>query len=197
MNQTHDLAARPRIARQSPFAEIQQRFPSRVSAISPFVDQLMQFLRPLIHKFRNEDESEFDIEIAAREAISNAVVHGNQENPEKRVHVNCRCTIDGEVLITVRDEGPGFDSRTLPDPTDRANLLLTHGRGLRLMQALMDEVGSEDNGRIVGMRKRLRRISDAGAARRNGSAPQVFGGRQTEGDRKLVSDRSCAESHAQ
>lgn len=196
MNQSHDRAALPRIARQSPFAEIQQCFPSRVSAISPFVDQLMQFLRPLIHQFRNEDESELDIEIAAREAIANAVVHGNQENPEKRVHVNCRCTIDGEVLITVRDEGPGFDSRTLPDPTDKANLLLTHGRGLRLMQALMDEVGFEDNGRIVGMQKRLGRISDDGAAHGNGSAPQVFGGRQREGDRKLVSDRSCAESHA-
>lgn len=144
-----------------------------------FVDQLMQFLRPLIHKFCNEDENELDIEIAVREAISNAVVHGNRENPQKRVHVTCRCTIDGEVFITVRVEGQGFDSCTLPDPTDKANLMLTHARGIRFMQALMDEVGFEDNGRIVRMREWLRRISDVGAARGNGRSPQVLGGRQT------------------
>jgi hypothetical protein len=73
----------------------------------------------------------------------------------------------------------GVNSRTLPDPTDKANLLLTHGRGLRFMQALMDDVGFEDNGRIVRMRKWLRCISDVGAARGNGRVPQVLGGRQT------------------
>ena len=195
MTQTHDLAVRPRVAQLSTFAELQQSFASRVSGISPFVDQLMQFLRPLIHKVRDEDENELDIEIAVREAISNAVVHGNHENPQKRVDVNCRCTIDGEVLITVCDEGQGFDGRTLPDPTDKANLLLTHGRGLRFMQALMDEVVFEDNGRIVRMRKWLRRSSDIGAARGNGRGPQVLG-RQPEGNRKFVRDRSCTESHA-
>jgi hypothetical protein len=124
------------------------------------------------------------------------VVHGNHENPQKRVHVDCRCTTDGEVLITVRDEGQGFDGRALPDPTDKANLLLTHGRGLRFMRALMDEVGFEDNGRIVRMRKRLRRISEVGAGRGNGSVLKVLAGRQTEGDRKLARDRSCTESYA-
>ena len=58
-------------------------------------------------------------------------------------------------MITVRDEGMGFDSRTLPDPTDQANLLLTHGRGVRLMQTLMDDVGFQENGTIVRMRKLL------------------------------------------
>ena len=196
MTQTHDLAVRPRVAPRSTFAELQQSFPSRVSAISPFVDQLMQFLRPLIHRFRNEDQDELDIEIAVREAIANAVVHGNHEDPQKRVDVNCRCTIDGDVLITVRDEGQGFDSRTLPDPTDNANLLLTHGRGLHFMQALMDKVVFEDHGRIVRMRKWPRRSSDVFAARGHGRVLQVLGGRQMEGDRELVRDRSCTESHA-
>jgi hypothetical protein len=81
MTQTHDLAVRPGVAQLSTFAELQQSLPSRVSAISPFVDQLMQFLRPLIHKFRSEDQDELDIEIAVREAIANAVVHGNHEDP--------------------------------------------------------------------------------------------------------------------
>jgi serine/threonine-protein kinase RsbW len=151
------LALRPRVSQFSPFVEIKQSLPSRVADISPFVDQLMQFLKPLIDKFHNEDGSDADIEMAVREAIANAVVHGNHENPQKRVHVNCRCSMDGEVLITVRDEGQGFDSRSVPDPTDPSNLMLTHGRGLLLMQALMDEVGFQENGTIVRMRKSLRR----------------------------------------
>jgi len=156
MIETHDLAARPRVGHFSPFAELQQSLPSRVADISPSVEQLMRFLKPLIHEFHNEDGNELDIEVAVREAIANAVVHGNREDPQKWVYVNCRCAPDGEVLVTVRDEGQGFDSRALPDPTDEANLLLTHGRGLHLMQAFMDEVGFEENGRIVRMRKLLR-----------------------------------------
>jgi serine/threonine-protein kinase RsbW len=59
-------------------------------------------------------------------------------------------------LITVRDEGQGFDSRAVPDPTEAQRLLLPHGRGLHLMRALMDEVSFEENGTVVRMRKQMR-----------------------------------------
>jgi anti-sigma regulatory factor (Ser/Thr protein kinase) len=62
--------------------------------------------------------------------------------------------MDGEVSITVRDEGKGFDSNTVPDPTFRENLLFTHGRGIYLMKALMDKVFFEENGAVVRMRKK-------------------------------------------
>jgi len=101
-------------------------------------------------------EAEEGIEIAIYEALANAVIHGNHENQEKQVHVACRCSMDGEVLITVRDEGQGFDSRAVPDPTEVQRLLLTHGRGLHLMRALMDEVSFEENGTVVRMRKRMK-----------------------------------------
>jgi serine/threonine-protein kinase RsbW len=121
------------------------------------VDRLTKFLKPLVDEFRKGDGSDVEIEIAVREAIANAVIHGNRENPRKRVYVTCRCSTEGEVLITVRDEGHGFDRRAVPDPTDGTNLLLTHGRGLLLMQTLMDEVGFQENGTVVRMRKLLRR----------------------------------------
>ena len=85
------------------------------------------------------------------------MIHGNHENPRKRVYVTCRYSTEGEVLITVRDEGQGFDSRAVPDPTAETNLLLTRGRGLFPMQALMDEVGLQEHGTVVRMRKLLRR----------------------------------------
>src|SRR5579863_655785 len=100
-------------------------------------------------------EAEDAIEIAINEALANAVIHGNHGNQEKQVHVACRCSMDGEVLVSVRDEGEGFDSRVVPDPTEAQRLLLPHGRGLHLMKALMDEVMFEENGTVVRMRKRM------------------------------------------
>lgn len=156
MAQTKNLTLLPRGSHASPFVELRQALSSRVADISPFVDQLMRFVRLFIDKFRDVDGSEV-IEIAVHEALGNAVIHGNHENPHKDVYVTCRCTMDGEVSITVRDEGEGFDSRALPDPTDPDRRLLTHGRGIHLMRALMDEVCFEENGQVVRMRKRLRR----------------------------------------
>ena len=137
--------------RSVPSVELRQSLPSQVAIISRFVDQLMRF----IARFRNGDGSELDIEIALREALANAIVHGNQESPRKRVYVTCRCTTDGEVSITVEDEGQGFDSKAVLDPTTPENRLLTYGRGIHLMKTLMDEVRFERGGAVVHIRKKL------------------------------------------
>jgi serine/threonine-protein kinase RsbW len=92
--------------------------------------------------------------MALHEALANAVIHGNGENSGKRVYVDCRCYMDGEVSITVRDEGRGFDSNAIPNPTFRENLLFTYGRGIYLMKTLMDEVSFEEGGAVVMMRKK-------------------------------------------
>jgi serine/threonine-protein kinase RsbW len=149
MAHTQSLSLLPRTAHSAPFVELRQSLPSRVAAVSPFVDQLMQF----ILNFRMADGSEIDIEMALLEALANAVIHGNGDNSGKRVYVTCRCYMDGEVSLTVRDEGKGFDSSTVLDPTFLENLLFTHGRGIYLMKALMDEVSFEDGGAVVRMRK--------------------------------------------
>jgi serine/threonine-protein kinase RsbW len=130
--------------------ELRQSLPSRVKLISSFVDQLMRFVKRL----RNEDESDLDIEIALREALINAVVHGNREHPDKRVYVTCRCTEEGELLLTVRDEGQGFDHHAVLDPTAPENILSVCGRGIYLMRALMDEIRFEGGGTAVNMRKK-------------------------------------------
>jgi serine/threonine-protein kinase RsbW len=131
------------------FVELRQSLPSRIAVISPCVDQLMRF----IARFRNSDGSELDVEMALREALANAIVHGNQQDPRKSVYVACRCTADGEVSVTVEDEGQGFDADSLVDPTAQENRLLTHGRGIYLMKTLMDEVCFEQAGVVVHMHK--------------------------------------------
>jgi serine/threonine-protein kinase RsbW len=150
MAHTQSLSLLPRNGHSGPFIELRQSLPSKVAVIAPFADQLMHF----ILKFRSTDGTEADIEMALHEALANAVIHGNGENSCKRIYVEFRCYMDGEVSITVRDEGRGFDSSAVPDPTFLENLLFTHGRGIYLIKTLMDEVSFEKGGAVVIMRKK-------------------------------------------
>jgi len=151
-----DRAQRPGIAMQPPtppcaaFVKFRYSLPSDLAMVSSFVDEATH----VTTRLRGTDGSELDIEIALREALSNAVIHGNREDPYKRVYVTIRCSADGEVSITARDEGAGFDSDSIADPTAPEKLLSTHGRGIYLMRALMDEVSFEEGGTVVYMRKK-------------------------------------------
>src|SRR5580693_3847024 len=161
MAHTQSLSLLPRNGHSGPFVELRQSLSSKVAAISPFVDQLMRF----VLYFRRADGSEIDIEMALREAVTNAVIHGNSADSCKSVYVACRCYMDGEVSITVRDQGRGFDSNAILDPTLLENLLFTHGRGIYLMKTMMDEVSFEEGGSVVRMRKNSN--FDATAPRRS------------------------------
>jgi serine/threonine-protein kinase RsbW len=149
MAHTQSLSVLPRNGHSVAFVEMRLSLSSKVAAISPFVDQLMRF----VLYFRRADGSEIDIEMAVREALANAVIQGNGDDSCKSVYVTCRCYMDGEVSIMVRDQGRGFDSNAVLDPTLPENLLFTHGRGIYLMKTLMDEVSFEEGGSVVRMRK--------------------------------------------
>jgi anti-sigma regulatory factor (Ser/Thr protein kinase) len=135
-----------------PCLELERSLPSEVGAISPFVDSLMLLFR----KCGCVPEGESGVEIALREALANAIVHGNHENPRKHVYVRFRCEPD-EVSFAVKDEGRGFDLKKLADPTAPENIEAVHGRGIYLMKALMDEVRFEEGGVVVHMRKSARK----------------------------------------
>jgi serine/threonine-protein kinase RsbW len=133
---------------RDPHIALEYSLPSEVTAISPFVDKLMLLLR----NCGCVPEWESDVEIALREALANAIIHGNHEDRRKYVHVTCRCEPD-EVSIAVKDEGKGFDINNVPDPTAPENIGSVHGRGILVMKALMDEVRFEEDGVVVHMRK--------------------------------------------
>ena len=133
-----------------PLFQIEQSMRSEVRAISPFVDKLMVFIK----KCQCVPGNEADVEISLREALANSVVHGNHEDPRKHVYVDCRCLPNEELSIVVEDEGAGFSSTELSDPTSVEQLQSTHGRGIYLMKSLMDEVHFERGGTVVHMRKK-------------------------------------------
>ena len=107
----------------------------------------------LINRCRCSPGNETDIEIALREALNNAVTHGNHEDPTKQVHVSFRCQAAKEVSIVVKDEGEGFETNAVPDPTAPGAIESSHGRGIYLMTAFM-EVRFEQSGTVVRMRKK-------------------------------------------
>jgi serine/threonine-protein kinase RsbW len=131
-----------------PCIELKRSLPSEVASISPFIDKLML----LIRKCGCVPEGESDVESAFREALANAVIHGNHENPRKHVRVRFCCK-HNDISVTVKDQGQGFDINKIPDPTAPENRGSVHGRGIYLMKALMDEVRFEEGGVVVRMRK--------------------------------------------
>lgn len=94
----------------------------------------------------------FAIRLAMEEALCNAIRHGNRMDPSKVVEVDY--DIDpARAIITVTDQGEGFDPSTVPDPTTDENLEKPTGRGIMLMRAYMDEVHFNDRGNQVRMVK--------------------------------------------
>jgi anti-sigma regulatory factor (Ser/Thr protein kinase) len=96
---------------------------------------------------------EFEIELALQEALANAIRHGCQNDPTKSIQCCVTYEDAGDVLIVVRDPGPGFDVTSLPNPIEETNLFKGSGRGIYLINQLMDEVRFADGGREIRMRK--------------------------------------------
>jgi len=114
---------------------------SNISEVEKLIDVVCEDLK------LNEDNYG-NILIAVTEAVTNAIVHGNQNNPVKTVIISVDSS-SKEVVFTIIDEGGGFDFTTLPDPLAPENLEKPNGRGIFLMKSLSDKVEFFDGGRKV------------------------------------------------
>ena len=147
---TSSSSARPRRRRAAAsFAmKMEVTIPARVTAISPLVDAVMTAVR------QRATTKELEIETALREALANAIKHGCSGDPTKFVQCSVVFEDDKSVLIVVRDPGPGFNAKQLPDPTEGKHLYENHGRGIYLINHLMDEVRFKRGGAEIHMRSR-------------------------------------------
>nr|HPN73547.1 ATP-binding protein [Candidatus Omnitrophota bacterium] len=120
---------------------------------------LKELSREITDELRSSGASEeqvFDIRVAIEEALRNAMIHGNKLDPAKKVSVEADLS-EGRVRICVEDEGDGFDPGKIPDPTAEENILKTSGRGVYMMNHLMDDVSYDKGGRRVIMEKCLKK----------------------------------------
>ena len=111
-----------------------------------------------------DEEARHWVNVAVRESVINAIKHGNANDERKRVHVEFTPfqapQLPQGIVIRVRDEGPGFDPATLPDPLAPENLLKASGRGIFLIRSFMDEVDLRrlpEGGMEIRMTKRASR----------------------------------------
>ncbi len=105
----------------------------------------------------SDDEGHW-IGMAIREAVNNAIKHGNRQDPAKKVMVTFQYDVEA-LTVCVRDQGDGFDVANVPDPLLPENLLKTSGRGVFYIRSFMDSVefvGESGKGTEVRMVKRLR-----------------------------------------
>jgi serine/threonine-protein kinase RsbW len=129
------------------------KLPSRIEAVA----EAAAAVAALVNQLGIDENAAFGIDMSVREAITNAVLHGNQQDQDKTVDVTIRRSADS-LEIKVHDQGLGFNPQAVPDPTKEENLLKTSGRGIFFMRTFMDEVDwliRPEGGTTVRMVKRL------------------------------------------
>jgi serine/threonine-protein kinase RsbW len=124
-------------------------FAADPSAISDVAEGVLRVLKAMDCACGHE----FAVETALRESLANAVIHGCKGDAGKKVQVCVACDESRGMLIVVRDPGGGFDPSALPDPLLGENLFSAHGRGVYLINQLMDEVEFHHGGTEIHMRK--------------------------------------------
>ena len=127
--------------------------PSHIEAVADAAAAAAEFARSC----GLAEDAAFGIDMAVREAITNAIVHGNKEDDTKKVELTFNCS-QNAVEIQIKDQGEGFDPGGVPDPTAPENILKPSGRGNFLIRNLMDEVdwsSGAEGGTTVRMVKRF------------------------------------------
>ena len=118
------------------------------------IDPVVQGIMGVVRETRCATGKEDAIELALSEALANAVIHGAKGDPRKIVECDVACDETRGMLIVVRDPGSGFDPASIPSPLVGENIYANHGRGIFLINQLMDEVQFKNRGKEIHMFKR-------------------------------------------
>ena len=124
--------------------------PADLDLIGPVVQGVMNLVRPM----GCAAGQEFEVELAINEALTNAIRHGCAGDRHKNVQFCVACDETRGMLIVVRDPGKGFDPASVPSPIVGERIFATHGRGIFLINQLMDSVRFERGGTEIHMLKR-------------------------------------------
>jgi serine/threonine-protein kinase RsbW len=156
------MADSPRSSEQSPPAQscnfdakkLDLKLTVTLSADRDAVDQVVRSIMNVVREMKCAPGREDDIELALTEALANAVIHGAKNDPSKVIECDVACDEQRGILIIVRDPGSGFDPAKISDPRHGENIYSDHGRGIYLINQLMDEVQFHKNGTEIHMLKK-------------------------------------------
>ncbi|MFN0199976.1 MAG: ATP-binding protein [Bacteroidia bacterium] len=116
------------------------------------INQVEEFVESLSKTLNFKEDVFGNVMVAVTEAVNNAIQHGNKNDPQKKIHLNFEVEKSFRLVVSVTDEGEGFNPDSLPDPTAPENLDKIGGRGVFLMQNLADELTFEEEGRRAVMK---------------------------------------------
>ncbi len=123
-----------------------------ISSLPSELPHVESAILPVLENKGYGERNIFAVKLALEEAVINAIKHGNELDDTKKVAVSFFVD-DDRAMISVGDEGEGFDPDEVPDPTAEENLLASSGRGLALIRAYMDEIRFNEDGTEITMIK--------------------------------------------
>lgn len=133
---------------------IEESSPERLHVIMPSrfeeLDQIVDLSESFVGQHVTDEEFVYKIVLLATEAVTNAIEHGNALDESKSVKMEMAVQAS-VLLVSVEDEGPGFDLKSVKDPLQEENLLAEGGRGLFLIDEMADRVTYEHGGRRIVM----------------------------------------------
>ena len=128
--------------------ELQIELPNDLRAIEQSVEVVLDRGRQVGF---DPDRLRLNLRVGLTEALANAMLYGNGQDPHKHVFVEAHLSRD-EIFVRVTDEGRGFNPSAIPDPTMPDRIPRTNGRGIFLIRRLMDHVQYNERGNSIEMR---------------------------------------------
>jgi serine/threonine-protein kinase RsbW len=135
----------------------EHRFHLAIGSRFENIELVQVVLKDRLQQLGMDKDTQEWVDLAVREALANAIKHGNAQNPAKQVHVDL--ALEGaELVIRIEDEGVGFDPEQIGDPLAPENLLRANGRGILFMKKFMDRIhygSGPGGGTMVTLRKKV------------------------------------------
>lgn len=123
-----------------------------------YLKDVDEFVEEKLRRIGLSESELADVAISVTEAVTNAIVHGNKNDEDKKVEVTLEIK-EPDLVVWVKDQGEGFDPDAVPNPVNKDNILKKMGRGIFILKSLMDDVDFEfqsEGGTLVKMVKRLK-----------------------------------------
>jgi serine/threonine-protein kinase RsbW len=142
---------------QTPQVPDEQRFHLAIGSRFENIELVQVVLKDCLQRMGMDEDTQHWVDVAVREALANAIKHGNAQDPARQVQVDL-VLAHSELVIQVEDEGVGFDPSRLDNPLSPENLLRPNGRGIFYMKSFMDDIqygAGPGGGTMVTLRKRV------------------------------------------
>lgn len=142
---------------QTPQVPDEQRYHLAIGSRFENIELVQVVLKDCLQRMGMDEDTQHWVDLAVREALANAIKHGNAQDPARQVQVDL-VLAQSELVIQVEDEGVGFDPSRLADPLADENVLLPNGRGIFYMKKFMDDIeygAGPGGGTMVTLRKRV------------------------------------------